>query len=380
MVRELARRAVRESLMVGEGSTYEPVERRVWLIRPDHLGDLLFVRPGLKRFRRRLPDWHITLAIGPWARAAVEDETSVDEIVEIPFPGFDREGLAMPWQPYTLLTDEARRIRADRPAAAVLLRDDHWWGALMARRAGVPRVIGADLPEMGRLLTDATSLSASHWVGRNIQMLDFAANVLTGTTGDSFSSPANDPLVWSLSDHDRSAAAQLLDSAGVSRPFVVIHPGSGAPVKLWSADRWASVAESLVEAGLDIVLTGSGSEVDLVAKIQRRSGVPLHSLAGATSLSVLAAVFDRALLVAGVDSGPLHLAVAVGTPTIHLYGPSDVGRYGPWGDPAKHLVVSAGLHCPSCGNLSLDRAEGAGCMVAIQEDDVFLAIDRVLPQ
>jgi ADP-heptose:LPS heptosyltransferase len=73
------------------------------------------------------------------------------------------------------------------------------------------------------------------------------------------------------------------------------------------------------------------------------------TLAGKTTVGQLAALLRRATLALGVDSGPLHLAAAQGIPTLHLYGPSDAGRFRPWGDPGRHVVLDAGLWCSPCG-------------------------------
>ena len=379
MMRNLARSVLRSVLLQCQTSPYEVYERHVILIRPDHLGDLLFARPALKRLRAALPDWHITLAVGPWSRAMVEDEPNIDQVIVIPFPGFDRGASKYPWQPYQELFTAAEQVRANRPAAVVVMRDDHWWGGLLARRAGVPTIIGANRPEMTGLLTDAVPISDGHSVARNIEMLDFAARRLSGRKADHPPTPDSDPLTWNVSAKDRTNADSILTMSGVTNRFIVIHPGSGAPVKLWPARRWARVAEDLADDGLDVVLTGGQSEIDYLQQIESESSARLHSIAGRTSLPELAGIFGRSLLVAGVDSGPLHLAVAVGRPTVHIYGPSDTTTYGPWGDPRNHRVISAGLHCRSCGDLRLSRPAGAGCMVAVGEDEVITAIRELLP-
>ncbi len=380
MMRGMARSVTREVLKRRRLSPYEPDQRRVLLIRPDHLGDLLFLRPALKRFRARLPEWHITLAIGPWSRLVVEDDPNIDEILEIPFPGFDREGSTKPWQPYELLLDQAAFVRASRPRAAVILRDDHWWGALLAQQSAVPTIIGSDDPALKGIVTDSVALRSSHWVARNIEMLEFAARRLGKLDEAPAATPATDPLIWNITEDDRAAATQIVKSAGVDRPYVVVHPGSGAPVKLWSARRWAHVAAALEAAGFDVVLTGSRTEESYARQIASLSDTSVHVIAGHTSLRELAAVFDQSMLVAGVDSGPLHLAVAVDRPTVHIYGPSDPATYGPWGEPRKHVVVRAGISCPLCGNLSVSRPEGAGCMTAVSEHRVVDAILGLLPR
>ncbi len=332
------------------------------------------MRPALKRFRAALPDWHITLVVGPWSQVIVADDESVDQVVTIPFPGFTRANHVPPWQPYRQLFDEADHMRADRPAAVVTVRDDHWWAALMARVAGTPVIIGADHSSMDGLLTDSVPLKCEHWVARDIEILDGAAQILGGEFQRQISSPASDPLIWNVTESDRVAGVELLKSVRIGGPFAAIHPGSGAPVKLWPADRWAQVADALAEDGLSVLLTGTEAEEPLIARIADATKSNPMSLVGKTTLRTLAAIFAQAAVVAGVDSGPMHLAVAVDAPTVHVYGPSDVAAYGPWGASGRHRVVTAGLSCPRCGDLSVSRLEGAGCMVAVASDTVIETI------
>jgi heptosyltransferase III len=377
-MRGLARSVVRRTLAQRHLPPYEPDGKRVWLIRPDHLGDLLFLRPGLKRLRQQLPDWHITLMIGPWSRAVVANDPNVDEIVELPFPGFTRRSSNNPAEPYRLLFEAAALIREQRPRAVVILRDDHWWGALAARYAGVPIIVGSEHPEMRGLLTDTTSVAGLHAVARNSRILGRAAARLGNAVDLQPANYVNDTLYWAVSENDRASVRQKLAESGVEPPFMVIHPGSGAPVKLWPAERWAEVATSISRWKIGIVLTGSASEKPYLDRISALIPSKVHTLGGQTTIGELGAVFERSVMVAGVDSGPLHLAVAVGKPTVHLYGPSDVVIYGPWGDPALHPVIKVGMSCPECGNLALSRSAGTGCMVAIRVEQVTDAIYKLL--
>jgi heptosyltransferase-2/heptosyltransferase-3 len=132
-------------------------------------------------------------------------------------------------------------------------------------------------------------------------------------------------------------------------PLVLLHPGTGGPAKLWFAERWAAVADALQAAGARLVLTGGPDELALVGEVAGAMRSAVLTLAGQTSVGQLAALMRRAALVLGVDSGPLHLAAAQGVPTLHLYGPGDAGRFGPWGDPARHVVLRADLWCSPCG-------------------------------
>jgi heptosyltransferase-2/heptosyltransferase-3 len=134
--------------------------------------------------------------------------------------------------------------------------------------------------------------------------------------------------------------------------LVGLHPGAGAPVKQWRPEAFAQVADVLSrEYGAHILITGSAEETALARAIARRMGTTPIIAAGQTSLGQLAALMACCRLVIGVDSGPMHLAVAQGVPTVHLYGPVDHRTFGPWGDPARHRVVLSALPCIPCNRL-----------------------------
>lgn len=358
------------------GSPAVPRSFEILLLRPDHLGDLLFLTPALRRLRRALPEATITAVVGPWAAPVLAGNPDVDEVVTLPFPGFTRRASGR-LDPYRLLHRWAGLIRERAPSAVVVLRDDHWWGALLAQRAGVPLRVGADHPAVAPYLTHPISLAGPHWVERNAALLDATARILGGTPPDEPVTPAAAPLRPPTPDD--KAAGVALAAAGIAGPYLAVVPGAGARVKHWVPARWAAVATTLArETGLMVVLTGSSGETGLIDEVRAGIQAPSASLAGQTDLPALTAVLAGARLALGVDNGPMHLAVAAGTPTVHLYGPSAVEQFGPWGDPARHRVVRVGMHCPRCGDLSPERPEGAGCMVAISADTALAAAREAL--
>ncbi|MGA9351695.1 MAG: glycosyltransferase family 9 protein, partial [Anaerolineae bacterium] len=140
--------------------------------------------------------------------------------------------------------------------------------------------------------------------------------------------------------------------------LICIHPGVGAPVKLWENAAWAQVADALAQRyGAKVILTGSVEESPLCRAVAEQMTARPIVAAGETSLGGLAAIMARCQLVLGVDSGPLHLAVAMGTPTVHLFGPVDSRAFGPWGDPAHHIVVTSEMDCIPCNRLDYAPAE-----------------------
>jgi ADP-heptose:LPS heptosyltransferase len=177
------------------------------------------------------------------------------------------------------------------------------------------------------------------------------------------------------------AAAWVAEHLAPGERLVAIHPGTGGPAKHWSPAGWAKVGDALAAApGTRILLTGGPGEASLVAEVAGLMARPTLTLAGKTDVGQLTALLGQCALVLGVDSGPLHLAVSQGTPSVHLFGPSDHERFGPWGDPARHLVLRSGLFCSPCGVFAACPRGTAGpeCMAAISPATVITAARSLL--
>ena len=355
-----------------------PTPNSILLIRPDHLGDLLFTTPALYALRAAFPQARITGLVGRWAEAVVTSNPCIDEIVLCPFPGFTRQPKKSVIEPYIVLGRYAKLLREKEFDLAVVLRFDHWWGALLAHLARIPRRVGYDIAEVKPFLTDAVPyVPGRHEVEQNLILVEAAGGQRKHPI-----TPSAHPLEFPLSAQDREFAARYLAERGVGDdgPLICIHPGAGAPVKLWRNEGWARVADALVEGyGVKVILTGSANEAPLVRAIaERMASQPV--VAGQTTLGQLAALMGRCRLVLGVDSGPLHLAVAVGTPTVHLYGPVDSRTFGPWGDPARHVVLTSDMDCIPCNRLGyrMDELEAHRCVWDISEAQVSEAARRLL--
>ncbi len=348
--------------------------RNILLIRPDHLGDLLFVTPGLHALRQALPDARLTLLIGPWNVDVVRDNPDVDAILTCPFPGFERRPKADALAPYRLLAETAKQLRGKAFDAAVILRFDHWWGAWLAAEAGIPARIGYDTPETRPFLTQPVAYTADrHEVLQNMRLLHAFAPGISAAPG---------PTRFVISESDAAWADAWLRAQGASttHPLVAIHPGAGAAVKQWPPERWAGIARRLIELdGAQVLLTGGAAERGLVDAIKGALGHPVLDAAGQTSLGQLAALLARCNLVLGSDSGPLHLAVAVGAPTVHLYGPVDAVRFGPWGAPDRHTVLRTPWPCAPCNRLDWNAAQlpAHGCISVITEEQVWRAASEI---
>ncbi len=171
----------------------------------------------------------------------------------------------------------------------------------------------------------------------------------------------------------RQAVADRLAREGVcgSGKLAVLAPGSTWASKRWPADRFARVAEHLAERGVQTVLLGAANEADVGRDVRAESHVPLLDWIGSTPLKEAMALIERADIVVTNDSGPMHLAAALGRPLVAIFGPTDPARTGPWRRPdAVVRAVDGARHDY--------RHEDGSAIAAVSVDSVLSAVDRQL--
>jgi heptosyltransferase-2/heptosyltransferase-3 len=350
------------------------------VLRPDHLGDVLLSRPALELLRAALPTAEITAVVGPWAAPSLQ---GLDvRVATFPFPGFLRSP-ARPsrWParlaPYAALLALAARLRRERYDAALVLRPDHWWGALACAVAGVPLRVGHATPDTASLLTHAIRRPPTEHATETAVA---AATALLGVLGVTAPAPGPGPVRFVPSGAAQRAAHTWLAAHRASRGWrVALHPGAGAGVKTWPPHRWAAVVNALAGEA-DIVLTGGPDEGPLVDAVAGQA-CARPPVAQGLSWDGLAALFQQVDLVLGMDSGPLHLATAVGTPTVRIYGPTDPRIYGPAGDGGRHRVLQGDLACQPCGNLIAPPCgyrDAPPCLAAVSIEAVVAAARAAL--
>ncbi len=356
-----------------------PHAPRILLVRPDHIGDVLFATPALRVLRKAYPDAHLACLIGPWARAALQGNPHLDEIIICEFPGFRRKPKSSLFAPYQLLLKWAERVRQQHFDMAIVLRFDHWWGALLAYLARIPRRIGYAMPECRPFLSQALPyVSERHEVQQNLALVQQAIE-----EGELTLPEDRLGIEFAVPDQDRQWAAHYMSENGITagQDVIAIHPGAGATVKLWRPEAWGQVGDALTARyPARIIVTGGPEELDLAWSVYAHMHAAAIVAAGRTTLSQLAALFQQCRLVLGPDCGPLHLAAAVGTPTIHLYGPVDARKFGPWGDPGRHIVLTSERGCIPCNRLDYAAEElpDHPCVREVTAELVLQAADRLL--
>ncbi len=348
-LRELARLAILRTIgaLLPRPPTPDPrplAGPRVVILRPDHLGDVLLSRPAVEAVRAIGGSGaQITVVVGPWAANSLQ---GLDvRVAAFPFPGFTRTPKGSFIAPYSNLAALAARLQSENYDAALILRPDHWWGALAAALAGIRVRVGHDTPATSPFLTHRVPHLREHAAAAALR----AAGQLLAALGQP--RPSEPPHVRFEPSGQAAQDAARWGAASVSTgaPLVAIHPGAGSALKTWPAGRWAAIADGL-PADAAVVLTGGLEDAPLVAAIRELAA---RDVCADLDLDWdhLAALYARADVVLGMDSGPLHLAAAVGTPTVRVYGPTDPEVYGPAGGGGLHVAVRGTLPCAPCGNL-----------------------------
>lgn len=345
--------------------------RRVLLLRLERIGDLLMTLDAIRAARRAWPHAEIDLVVGSWNLPIAELIPGVTRVETIDAPWLARGAGGLSWP---ALIGRARRWRGRYDLAINFEPDIRsnlllWW-------SGAPARLGYWTGGGGALLTGAGAYDPAAHVDVNARRLIARA----AGRGDALDAVPAAAAPLAIPDAARARAEVVL--AGAARPIIGVHASGGRESKQWHPDRFAAAARALVAGhGGTVLLTGSAADRPLVNVVRAALGsTPLIDAAGALDLLDLAAVLARVDVFISSDTGPMHLAAAVGTPVVALFGPSNPVRYGPLA--AHQRVLRVDLPCSPCGQVRLPPARCRGhvpdCMDGIQVDAVVRAAAALL--
>lgn len=328
--------------------------REILIIKPSSLGDIIDALPAVGAIRKRFPSARLSwLVKSEWA-AILKGHPAIDEVIAAPFQWGEMMQLirAVRKRPFDLVVDLQGLLRS----------------ALLGYVTGAPVRIGFAEAREGasRFYTDRVPIPEG--VVHAVDRYRTAAKAL-GCQSEKvhFDIPS---LVETA-----TTVRRLLSLAGLqeSAPFALIHPTARWESKKWEPTRFAELADWLVrEKRLPIVFVGSKGEREEVGRIVEKMKHPALNVAGKTTLPELAELIRRAAFFVCNDSGPMHLAAAVGTPVVALFGPTDPRKIGPYG--AGHIVIRKEVDCAGCSRNRCVR--GNACMRAISVDEVVRAIEK----
>jgi ADP-heptose:LPS heptosyltransferase len=338
-----------------------PDRPRVLVVRCDHIGDAVMATSVLKPLRDALSPSTLDVLAGPWAAPIFEHHPAVDNVLTFAAPWWSaaRGGsFAERRRAWAELRQVIRKIKAGRYDVGIDLRGDLRQIVFFLRLGGIPIRVSSDRTGGTSLLTHVASHDPLlHEVEKNA-----AIAALIGAVGP-----------WRL-----DVAISKEDLASIAATgFVAFALRGSEENREWPAAQAAATAAALHgEFRIPSVIVGTSADAPFADNIVALATSPIANLAGRTSLMQTAALLRCATMVVAVDSGPMHLAAAVGAPVVALFGPGDPRECRPWSGRAE--VVGGSAPC-GCTGASCEFVKGAGrCMREITPEMVVEAVRRVM--
>jgi heptosyltransferase I len=303
--------------------------QRILIIKPSSLGDVVHALPVLHLLRRRWPDAKISWLVAPYCSGLLEGHPDLDEVII-----FDRRRFGTAWKNPSAGLDliSFKRDLRRRGFDCVIDLQGLFRSGWLAWQTRAPLRIGfANAREWAWMFyTQRIPIATmeQHAVDRYLKV------------ATALGCPHEPPeFHFALTDGDRAATAAM---AGNAEPYAVLLPGANWQTKRWDVEKFAALIEPLRQRfGLRSIVAGGPDVLDLARQIDGAL-----NLAGKTNLPQLVALLERASLVIANDSGPMHIAAALGTPLVTIFGPTNPIRTGPYDRPDS--VVRVDIPCSPC--------------------------------
>ncbi len=344
--------------------------RRALVVKLRHHGDVLLTSPVFQVLRNRAPGAEIDALVYADTRDMLEGHPAISRIHTVD-RGWKREGLA------TQVHHESGLFQAlrERGYDLIVHLTDHWRGAWLA---GLLRPRWSVAPARDSRFW---SLAFTHRypLPRHTPRHAVEANLDALRRIGTYPTEEEKPLVLVPGDAADARVTQLLAAAGLAdAPFIHVHPTSRWLFKAWTDAKNGELIRALAADGHRIVVTAApdARERAVLDRILAAAGVPVVDLAGQLSLRELAALTARARLFVGVDSAPMHIAAAMGTPVVALFGPSGEHEWGPWRVP--HRIVTSDHPCRPCGLDGCGGGKVSECLTLLPVSPVLAAANELL--
>jgi len=339
------------------------------VVRLGAMGDILHALPAVTALRHAHPEWVIDWVVEPRWLALLSAESNSARGPLQPLVDHIHLATTKAWRKAPLRFKTIHEIKLLRCALrtgeydAVLDLQGAIRSAVVGRLAGCRRLIGEDQPRerIARwLYTERVATRGAHVIEQDVELA-------SAVVGDDLA-PASPQLPV---DPAAEACADQILPRSSSRPAVLINPGAGWGAKRWPLERYASVAKGLIDRGLRVLVNAGPGEEPLANAILEAAptAIPL-----ACSLGQLIAITRRISLCIAGDTGPLHLACALGRPVVGIYGPTDPSRNGPFGTSFRVL------RSPESRRDHTRHAAPEAGLLTIQPEDVLQAASELLAE
>ncbi len=339
--------------------------KRILISRTDRLGDVILSTPVIRYFRKKYPDAYIAFMVRPYAKDVVFNNPDLNEIII-----YDKDGSEKCFFATCMFAWKLRKKKFDTAIALHPTNRTH----IMFFIAGIPARIGYDR-NLGNLLTvrvpHKKQEGLKHEAEYNFDLLKDAGFDTEGADIH--------PYIVTSGEEKKVVDAVLKDQGLGSKDIIAVHSGASCRSKRWDSENFAKVCDQLIEKhNSDIVLIGGAETEECSRAVARSMKNEAKDLTDVFLVGELAEFLSRCKLLISNDSGPVHVAVSVGTPVVAIFGRSDAGlspkRWGPLGE--KDIVLHKYVGCEKCLAHNCDK--DFECLKAITVDEVFEAAEKIL--
>ncbi len=323
----------------------DPAAIRRLLVRSTNwIGDVVMISPALRALRKGFPQAQLDVL----ARASVAGAYVGHPLVDDVLVEERRSGTRRHEGPLGVLR-LSRMLRQRCYDLAVILPKS-FGAALAPALAGIPRRVGFPTDWRRRLLTHPVPLPASAEAMHHVEFFLAPAQYLGCPDEDR-------SLVFAVGEEDRQAARAFLAGhglapksgrSGLDKALIAIHPGASKFERAWSPEKFGQLARALEGKGAWLVVLGAPADRATASQVLREAGSATLDAVGLGGIGTMAALLEQCDLFIGNDSGPMHVAAAVGTPTVAIFGPGAPAKTAPYVAADRHREVSHNFACSPC--------------------------------
>lgn len=350
-------------LFAGNAEIDHESVREILVIRTAYIGDVIMALPILKPLKERYPQARITFLTSKSAKPALQTNPYVDEIITYdPFWFY-----ATPKREYF---DYLRAIRKKRYDMVIETRGDIREILALVWPVRARYKVSYGVGGGAYMLTHTVPYARiSHKVEYHLDMARYLGCVVNDVEWGFYPTAV-----------ERENAAALLRENGITGAFAVIHPGSRLPLKMWPGEKYAALCDKIIDSyKIPVVLLGSAGEKPIVDELTREMKNRAISFAGRTSLREMACIIEKGAVFICNDSAPMHVAAAMKTPTVSIFGPSKSVETAPYA--TRFRVVEKDYPCRyTCDESRCANKNFNGCMADISVDDVFSAVVSIMEE
>lgn len=336
--------------------------RNILIVKLSAIGDVVHALPVAHALKNGFPAARITWVVEKPAYDLLTNNPDIDEIIIFDKPKCKSLGGLLRYAP-----SFSKQLKSRKFDLAIDLQGLFKSGVIAWLSGAPERLVYGNTREGSDLLSK--KICGAHANGHVVnQYLDVARHL-----GCQIDTPVF-PICITEQEAEQAAAIAKHAGLDLKNPYVVLAIGANWPNKCWPVSRFAELADMLYEKGIIPVVIGGPKEATVYEEMKTMTKIPPLSLIGRTTLKQLAYVIKHAKNFVGGDTGPMHLAAAIGTPVVALYGPTDTNRNGPFGPGHKAIVIDS--ECAGCWRRQCPK--DVDCLAQISAQQVYRALSGIL--